>query len=178
MVPKEARTAPSPDVPATTVAGLVHADQANRCQSSALTCRVSHHSGMFGPRLTSEQRPEQRPHQSCPSPQWLAETTPTDRTRPEQRPHLSCPERQWLAEPTSTQRTEARAATSPVVPATIVASCTYADQANRSQSSALTCRARHHSCWLSPCRLSKQRPELRPHLSWPPTQCLAEPTPT
>jgi hypothetical protein len=55
-----ARAAPSPSVPATTVSGCSHADQANRGLSIALNFRARHHSGCLTPRRTSEQRPEQR----------------------------------------------------------------------------------------------------------------------
>ena len=123
--------------------------------------------------------------------------------RPEQRSHLSCPPPQWLAKPKSTERTEARAPTSSVVPATTVAGRAQAYQAIRGQSSALTCRARHHrgclrprrptnighriaftcrahhhSGWLSPRLPSVLTPEQRPMLSCPPTKWLGEPTTT
>jgi hypothetical protein len=98
--------------------------------------------------------------------------------RPEQRSHKSCPSPQWLAEPTLTERTEARTAHSHVVPAKIVARYSHAVQANTGKSSAVNCRARHHCGLLSQRRPSEQRPEKRPHLSRPPTHWLAEPTQT
>jgi hypothetical protein len=54
----EARSAPSPVVPATTVAGCAHADQAKRGQNSALTSRTRQHSGWRSPRPPSVQKPE------------------------------------------------------------------------------------------------------------------------
>jgi hypothetical protein len=140
-------------VPATTVAGWAHADRANRGQSSALTCRVRHHSRCLSQRQPSEQKPEQRPHPSCPLPQWLVDPTPNELT-------------------------EARAAPSPVVPANRVAGCAHADRRRRGQNSALTSRARHHSGLPSQRRPSEQRLEHRTHLTSPPPQWLAEPTPT
>jgi hypothetical protein len=68
----DAKPAPSTVVPVTTMSGLSHADQANRRQSSALTCRARNHSSWLSPRRQRKQRPEQRPHLSCPQPQWLA----------------------------------------------------------------------------------------------------------
>jgi hypothetical protein len=129
----EAKAAPSPVVTANIEVGCAHADRANRGQSSALTWRPRHPSGWLGPRRPSVQRPEQRPHLSSPQPQWLAGLTPT-------------------------KRTEARAAPSSVVPASKVAGWAHADQANRGQTSALTCRARLHSGWKGPRRPSAQRP--------------------
>jgi hypothetical protein len=85
---------------------------------------------------------------------------------------------QWLAEPTPTERIEARAKSSNVVPVNTVTGLTYSDRDNGGQSNALNCRVRHQSGWLSPRRPSEQRPEQHPHLSWPPTQWLAESTPT
>jgi hypothetical protein len=124
---------------------LAYADQANRGQGSALTCHICHHSGCLGTRRPSDQRPEQRPHLSFQPPQWLAEPTPS-------------------------KQTVTREGPSPVVPSTTGAGCTHSDRANRSQTSTLTCRARHHSCWLSPRQSSEQRPDQRPHLSCPPPQ--------
>jgi hypothetical protein len=109
--------------------------------------------GWLGPRRSREHRPHQRHHPSCQPPQELAEPTPT-------------------------KQTVARAAPSPAVQATTVVGWAQADQANRGQSSALACRARNHSGWLSPRRPSEQRPEKCHHLSCPPPQWLAEPTPT
>jgi hypothetical protein len=199
----EARTTPSPDVPAATVADWAHADRTNRSQSTALTCRARHQSGCLShrgqrkqkpkqrpqlscrkhrgwliPRRPSNQsRPEQRTHFACPPTHRLAKPTTTERTeageapsnvvpattvvgwdqadrpseqKPDQRPYLSCPPTQWLAETTPTDKTEARAAPSTVVPVTTVDGWTQADQENRVQSSAFTCRARHHRCWLNP----------------------------
>jgi hypothetical protein len=54
----------------------------------------------------------------------------------------------------------------------------HAKQANRGQSIARTYRSRHHIVGLSPRRPCEQRPKQRPHLSCPPTQRLAESTPT
>jgi hypothetical protein len=148
----EARVATSLVVDATTVSGWAHADQANRGQSSDLTCSACHHSGWLSPCRPSQQRPEQSPHLSCLPPQWLAVPTPT-------------------------KGTEARAATSPVVPATTVAGRAYIAR-NRGQINAFSCRARHHIGWLSPrCRCEK-KPEQRPHISCPPPQWLIEPKPT
>jgi hypothetical protein len=148
----EAREALSHVVPVTTMAGWVLAYEANRGQSSDVTCR---------PRLPSA---------------WLSLRRPREQ-RPEQRPHLSCPPPQWLSERTSTKRTKARAAHLTVIPTTLVAGCTHADQAIRGQRNALTSSARHLSGWLSPQRQSEQRPEQLPHLSCPPQHWLAEPTP-
>jgi hypothetical protein len=84
-----------------------------------MTCRARYHSGYLSPRRTSDKEANVAPHLSCPPPQWLVDRT-------------------------LTEETEARAAPSSVVPATTVADCAHADRANRGQSSALTCRARHH----------------------------------
>jgi hypothetical protein len=46
------------------------------------------------------------------------------------------------------------------------------------QSIAINCRTRHHNAWLSPRLPSVQWPDQRPHLSCPLPQSLAEPTPT
>ena len=97
--------------------------------------------------------------------------------RPEQRSHKSCPSPQWLAEPTLTERTEARTAHSHVVPAKIVARYSHAVQANTGKSSAVNCRARHHCGLLSQRRPSEQRPEQRPQLSSPRPEWLAEAPP-
>jgi hypothetical protein len=115
----EARATPSPVVPVSTVAGWAHDDQKNRDQSSTLNCRVRQKRGWLNQRRPMEQRPERHPHQTCPTPQWLAEPTPT-------------------------KRSEARAEHSLVVPATTVGASDQADLANRGQSCNLTCRARHH----------------------------------
>jgi hypothetical protein len=79
--------------------------------------------------------------------------------------------------PTPTKRTVTRVSHSPVVPATTVAGWAHATQANRGQRCALTFRARHHSGGLGPRRPSEQIPEQRPHLSSPPPQWLADPSP-
>jgi hypothetical protein len=147
----EARAAPSRVVPDTTVAGLAHADRANRDHSNDLTFRAGLHIRRRSPRRPSEHRPQQRPH-------------------------LSCPPRYWLAESMPTERTVARAAFSPGVPATTVAGWAYADQANRGQSSALTFRARYQ--WLAGTMLTK-RTEARPAPSRVVlATTVAEPTPT
>jgi hypothetical protein len=159
----EARGASSNIVPATNVAGCAHADQSNRGQSSALSCRARHRSSCLSQRRPSVKRSDQRPHVSSPPPQC-------------QRSQLSCPPTQWLAEPRPTRRTEAIAAPSPFVPANTVAELVHADQANRGQSSTLTCRARHLSGCLSPCRPSEQRPDKRPLLTCPSPQWLFGPT--
>jgi hypothetical protein len=65
----EARAAPSPDAPATSVADSAHANRANRGQSSALTCRALLLSRWLGPRRPRELWPEQRPRLMCPPPQ-------------------------------------------------------------------------------------------------------------
>jgi hypothetical protein len=198
----EAREAPS-HVPVTTMTDWVHAYQANRGHSSDVTCRPHIPSVCLSLRRPREQKLEQRPQISCPPPQWLSEhadrgnrgqsSALTCRARhhsgslgprrpreqrSEQRPHLSYPPPQWLAEPTPTERAEAREAPSHVVPATTMAGWVHADQSNRGQTSAFTCRACHHIGWLSPRRPREQRSEQRPHLSYPPPQRLAEPTPT
>ena len=76
----EARAAPTPVVPANTVAGRTLADQANRSQSSSLKFCARHLSGCLSPRRPSEHRSDQRPHLLYPPPQWMAEPTPTERT--------------------------------------------------------------------------------------------------
>jgi hypothetical protein len=163
--------------------------------------------GWLSPRRPKEQRREQRPHLTCPPPQRLDEHTPTNKQRPEQRPQLACPWRarqlsgwlspfqpreqrpeqrphwsctpsQWLAEPSQSELTEARESPSPVVSAYTVSGLAHAVRATRGHSSAFTCRALHHSDWLSPRRTNVQRPEQRPHLSGPTIQWLAGPTPT
>jgi hypothetical protein len=101
----ETRATPSSIVPASTVADRAKANRANRGQNSALTYRARQRNGWLSPRRTRNQRPEQRPHLTCPRKQWLAG-----------RPQLSCLPPQWLYEPTPTELTEARAANSPVVP--------------------------------------------------------------
>ena len=125
----EARIAPSPFVPAATLAGWAHDDQANRGQRRALRCRVRQHSGWLSPRRPSEQRPAPRPDLSGPQTQCLRYADRGNRgqfsavsccvrnecgslspCRPreqwlEQCPHLSCPPPQWLAEPTLTKQT-------------------------------------------------------------------------
>jgi hypothetical protein len=135
------------------VAGWAQNDEANRVQSTALTSRNRQHSGWLGRRRRSEQRTEQRPQISCPPTQWLAKRAPKNRS-------------------------EARGTPSPVVPASTVAGSAQADQANRGQRSAHTCRARHPSGCLSPRRTSKQRPEQCHYQSCPTPQRLKEPTPT
>jgi hypothetical protein len=159
----EVRAAPSPVLPANTVAGRGHAEHANRGQRSALSFRSRHHSGWLEPRRSSEQRPDQRPHLSYQPPHRLAEPSPTSR------PH-------WLTEPTPNHRTEARAAPAPLEPATTVAGSANVDRGNGGQSSAITCRSHHHSGWLGPHRLSEQGPDQRPHLSCPPSEWLPEAT--
>ena len=77
-------------------ANLAPVRSAKRGQSGALTCLARHHGGLLSRCRTSEQRPEQRHH-------------------------LSCPPTQWLAYPSTTKRLEARAAHSPVVPITTLA---------------------------------------------------------
>ena len=116
---------------------------------------------------------------------------------------MSCPPTQRLFEPTPTERTKARVAPSPdvcattvnfsatakreknsrgvpscIVPATTLASCAHADQAIRGQISSLSCRARHHSDWMSPCIQKDQRQEKRTYLSCPPPLLLSEPSRT
>ena len=140
-------------MPATTVAGWAHANQANRGQRSAITCHARPHSGWLCPRRSSEQRPAQRPQLSSPPTpvagsdfagrhnrgpnsvlkcralhhsRWLSQSR-TIEQRPKQRPHLSC---------------------------------------------------RHHRGWLCPRRPNEQRSEQCPHLSCQQTQRLAQPTPT
>jgi hypothetical protein len=49
-------------------------------------------------------------------------------------------------------------------------------RANRGQGSALSCRAHHHSSWLSPLLPREQMSDLRTHLSCPPQQWLDGPT--
>jgi hypothetical protein len=120
-------TTPSHVVPATTVASRAQADEANSGQISALTIRACHHRGRLSPSRKTQQMPEPRSHMRCPPPQWFAVPTPT-------------------------KRTEATEAPSYEVHANTVAACANADRVNRGQCSALTCRARHHSGWLSPCR--------------------------
>jgi hypothetical protein len=195
----EAREAPSPVLPATTVAVWTHADQVNKCQSSALTCRARHRSGLLSPCRPRDQIPVKCPHLSCPPHTvagwahtnqanrgqtsalnfsarlhscWLSSRRPSEQ-RPDHRPHLSCPPPQWLAEPRPTEPTEARAAPSPVVPASPVAGWAHVDQANTGQCSVLTCCARHDSGWLGPLGPREQRSELRPHVTCPPPQWLA-----
>ena len=147
-----ATLAPSTDVPATTVAGSDHANQANRGQTSAFTCRARQLIGYLSPR-----RPRAK--------------------RPEKRPPVTCQPSQWLAEPTSTKRTEATSEPSPVVPASSVAARANANRSNRGLSNALNCYVRLHCCCLCP-RCPRQRPDLRHHVSCPPTQWLSEPTQT
>jgi hypothetical protein len=129
----EVRAAPSLVVPATTVAGWDHADQANRGQSIAPNCCARKHSG------------------------WLRECRTSDQ-RSEQRPHLSCPPSQWLSEPTPNMLSDVRVEPSAVVPATTVLFWAHADRANRGRSSSLNSRALHYNAVLSPCRPSEQRP--------------------
>jgi hypothetical protein len=185
----EAKAAPLLVLPDIIVAGWAHADQANRGLSSVLNSLARQHSGWKSPRQSSDQRPEQRSQLSCPPPQSLAWPTPSEKKsqrcalkfrarhdsgwlsphrgsdqRPEKCPHLSYPLAQWVAWPTPTNRTEARVAPSTFEPATTV------EQANRGERNALTCRARHHSGWLSPRPSNEHRPEQRPHLSCPPLQ--------
>jgi hypothetical protein len=117
-------------VPASTVAGWAHVDQANKGQSSALNFRARKHRGWLSPRRRMEQRPQRHPHLTSPPPQWLAEPTPTELT-------------------------EAIAAPSPDVHAFTVAAWAKDNQANRCQSTALNCRILHHTCWLSPRRRSE-----------------------
>jgi hypothetical protein len=139
----EAKSVPSPIVPAITVAGWL------------------------GPRRSREHRPHQRHHPSCQPPQGLAQPRPTKQTvaiaalspavhattvvgwahadqanrgqssslacrarnhsvclsprrtieqRPQQSPQLSCMPPQCLLKPTPTERTEPKAAPTPVVP--------------------------------------------------------------
>ena len=109
---------------ATTVAGKDHADQAKRGRSSSVTCRDRQHRGWLCPRRLMEQRPE----------------------RP---PHLTIPPLQWLPESTSTELTDSTAGPTQVVSASTVVSRAHVDQANRVHSSALTCRPRHPSVWLT-----------------------------
>ena len=125
------------------MAGWAHAVQANTVQNSALNSRTRHHCGWLIPRRPSEQSQDQRPHLSCPTPRWLGE-------------------------PSKTERTDARDAPSPVVPANSVAGCSNAVRANRGQSNAINCRARHNSGSLRPRRPSEQRPEQRHQHSCPP----------
>ena len=141
----EDKSAPSSVVPATTLPRWFQSDQANRGQSSDLNCRGRHYSGWLGPRRPREQRPHKRHRMS-----W----------RPGQ----------WLARPTPTKATDDRAAPSPIMPATTVASWAHAVRGNRRHSSAPTSRARHDCGWLCKCRPREQRPEQRPHVSWGPTQ--------
>jgi hypothetical protein len=135
----ETRTTPSHVMPANTVAGSAHADQANIAQSSTLICRVRQHSGLLSPPRPSQQRPQQRSYLSCFQPPLLAE-------------------------PTSKKRTEARSAPSPVVPANSVNLGAHAHQEFRSQIIALHFRACLHRGWLSSSRRSQQRQEQRPYL--------------
>jgi hypothetical protein len=120
----EAREAPSPVVPANTVAGRSHADRANTGENSAIQCRARHHRECLSPRRPSEQKTGQRPQQSCSPPLWLAKGT------------------------------EVREAPSSVMPANNLAGCAHADLANRSQSISLACRAFHCSSCLSPRRVA------------------------
>jgi hypothetical protein len=145
--------------------------------SSAIIFRTRHHNGCLSRRRPREHRPQQRPHLSCQPPQLLPDADPP-------------------------KRTEARSAPSTVVLATTVAACANADQTNIFQISALTCRFRHPSSWLShayeanrgkisaltfrvrhpsgwlsPRLPSEQGPEPCPHLSCPPPQWLGEHTP-
>ena len=122
----------------------------NRRQISSLTCSPRHPSGWFSLRRPREQRPDLRFQVSCSKPQWLTYPTPTDRT-------------------------EARATTSHFVPASTFAGGAHDDRANRGQSNALTCRARHDSGWRSPFRPREQAPEQPFQLASPPTQMLSEP---
>ena len=92
----EGRLETSPVLPSTIVSGWGHADKAKKGQSSALICLVRHRCGCLSPRRPSGQRPEQRPHLSCPPPQCLDDPMPT-------------------------KRSEARGEPSPVIPATTVA---------------------------------------------------------
>ena len=64
------------------------------------------------------------------------------------------------------------------MPATTVAASALADQANRCESSALTCRARLHSRYLSPRRPSEQRRSQTNALAYRPATRVTEPTPT
>jgi hypothetical protein len=117
----EARAAASGLLPATTMAACAHDDRQNGGQCSYFTFRAHQQRSSLCPRRPSEQRPERRPHQSCPPPPWLAEPMPTKRTDAWQRPRLSGPPPHWQAEPTPIEGTEVRAAPSSVVPATTVA---------------------------------------------------------
>ena len=67
----ETRTTPSHVMPANTVAGSAHSDQANIAQSSTLICRVRHHSGLLS---------QSRPNRSWFQPPLLAESKSTKRT--------------------------------------------------------------------------------------------------
>jgi hypothetical protein len=136
----QARAAPSLALPSTTVSGRTHAERAVSDLNIVLTSRSHYHSGCLSPHKTSVRSPEQQPHLSCPPPQWLAKLTPTERT-------------------------EARAAPSILVPAIIVTGRAHSERKNRGQRSDLTCRAQHHSDWVSPRRPSEEWPEQRTHLS-------------
>jgi hypothetical protein len=117
----EVIAAPSPVLPANTVDGCAHDNQANRGHISTLTWHDSHHSGSLGPRRQANRgqsctlKLSARHHRGFLSPRRPSEQ------RPQKRPHLSCPPPMWLYETTYIKRTEARAAPSHIVPSTTVA---------------------------------------------------------
>jgi hypothetical protein len=203
--PREQRPDQRPQLSllATTVAGWAHAEQANRSQNSAFTCRARRLGFWLSQRRTSDQMPEERSQLSCPPSQWLAgptlskrieakystspdvpattvggRATPTKRTEAGTSHSPVAPPLQLLAGTTPTKRTDVRAAPSTNVSANTVDGSSQANQANRGHSRAVTCCAPHHSGWLSPRRPRDHRPEQRPQLSCPPTHRLTEPTAT
>jgi hypothetical protein len=158
----EATAAPSPVVPANSLARWDCADQANRGQSSALTCRVRHHSGWLSHAYQANTGQSSAITCRPCHPSGSLSLRRQSKQRPKQLPHLSCPPTQSVAEPSPTGGAEARAAPSLHGPATKVAVPVNVDRANGSQSSALTCRVRQYSGWMSPHRQSDQRPEQHP----------------
>ena len=190
---------PHPFVPTNTLAGFAQAYQKNRGESSTHTCRARynngwlnprrkknsdkrsahncrahHHSGLLCPGLPIYQRTERRPQKSCSPKQCLAVPTTNKRPEAEAAPSPVEPPPLWLPVPKTTKPTAAREATSPVLPATTVAGCAHADQANRGQRSALNFLACHHSRWLYSRRQRDQRPVQIPYLLFPPhSGCLS-----
>jgi hypothetical protein len=63
-----------------------------------MKCRARYNSGCLSPLQPREQRPEQLPNLSCPSPQWLSDLRQPSKQRPEQPLEMSCPTQQWQAE--------------------------------------------------------------------------------
>jgi hypothetical protein len=114
---------------------------------------------------------------SSPPPQRLAEPKPNEGTEAIAAPSPVLQATRWLAGPTATKRKEVRAAPSPDVSANTEAGEANAEHSNRGLISALTCRTRRHTGWLSPRRAMEQRPEMRTHLTCPPPQWLVDPTP-